>query len=255
MAGAPFDLTGRAALVTGANRGIGRAIAIGLAQAGAAVAVHEPILSEEGAGLVRALADFGVRGVHILGDFAEAGAAAAVGKAAERALGRIDILILNASIEIRQPWLEIAEPDVTTQVAIDFTAPLGLCQALVPAMAQRGFGRVLAIGSIQEARPNPQLVVYAALKAAQTNMMVNLARQYAAQGVTFNTVAPGAIETPRNAAVLADAAYRGRVEAQIPMRSLGQPEDVVGACLLLASAAGRYITGTTLFVDGGWHVG
>jgi NAD(P)-dependent dehydrogenase (short-subunit alcohol dehydrogenase family) len=254
MAGAPFDLHGRAALVTGANRGIGRAIAVGLAKAGADVAVHEPLASEEGADLVRGLADLGVRAVRALGDFAEPGAAVAAAEAAERALGRIDILILNASIEIRQPWLEIAAADVETQVAVDFQSSLSLCQVLVPAMAARGFGRVVAIGSIQEARPNPQLVVYAALKAAQTNMMVNLARQYAAQGVTFNTVAPGAIETARNAAVLADAAYRSRVEAQIPMRSLGQPEDVVGACLLLASPAGRYITGTTLFVDGGWHV-
>jgi NAD(P)-dependent dehydrogenase (short-subunit alcohol dehydrogenase family) len=85
-------------------------------------------------------------------------------------------------------------------------------------------------------------------------MILNLARQYAARGVTLNNLAPGAIATERNAAVLDDAAYRRRVEVQIPAERLGMPEDCVGACLLMCSNAGSYITGSTLFVDGGWHV-
>jgi NAD(P)-dependent dehydrogenase (short-subunit alcohol dehydrogenase family) len=96
-------------------------------------------------------------------------------------------------------------------------------------------------------------VVYAALKAAQTSMIGNLARQYAARGVTLNNLAPGAIGTERNAAVLQDADYRARVEAQIPAGRIGTPQDCVGACLLLCSDAGAYVTGSTLFVDGGWH--
>ena len=111
----------------------------------------------------------------------------------------------------------------------------------------------VAVGSIQEAKPNPRLVVYAALKSAQTNMIVNLARQYAARGVTLNNLAPGAIGTERNAAVLDDPAYRARVEEQIPAKRIGIPQDCVGACLLLCSEAGAYITGSTLFADGGWH--
>jgi glucose 1-dehydrogenase len=85
-------------------------------------------------------------------------------------------------------------------------------------------------------------------------MMINLARQYAGHGVTLNNLAPGAIGTERNAAVLDDPAYRERVEAQIPSHRIGAPRDCVGAALLLASEAGAYITGSTLFVDGGWHV-
>jgi NAD(P)-dependent dehydrogenase (short-subunit alcohol dehydrogenase family) len=103
-------------------------------------------------------------------------------------------------------------------------------------------------------KPNPRLIVYAALKAAQTNMMINLARQYAHRGITLNNIAPGAIGTERNAAVLDDPAYRDHVEAQIPSHRIGAPRDCVGATLLLCSDAGAYITGSTLFVDGGWHI-
>jgi NAD(P)-dependent dehydrogenase (short-subunit alcohol dehydrogenase family) len=169
-------------------------------------------------------------------------------------LGPVDILVLNGSTEVRQDWLDISEAAFERQVAVNLRSSLLLLQSTVPAMAERGWGRAVSIGSIQETRPNPRLLVYAALKSAQTNMMVNLARQYAARGVTLNNLALGAIATERNAAVLADCDYRSRVEAQIPLHRIGIPEDCVGACLLFCSDVGSYITGTTLFVDGGWHV-
>jgi glucose 1-dehydrogenase len=168
-------------------------------------------------------------------------------------LGPIDILVLNGSTEIRQDWLDISQAEFDRQVAVNLRSSLLLLQSALPAMAERGFGRVVSIGSIQEAKPNPRLMLYAALKSAQTSMVVNLARHYAARGVTLNHLAPGAIATERNAAVLADPEYRSRVEAQIPSRRVGVPQDCVGACLLLCSGAGAYITGSTLFVDGGWH--
>jgi NAD(P)-dependent dehydrogenase (short-subunit alcohol dehydrogenase family) len=112
---------------------------------------------------------------------------------------------------------------------------------------------VLLVGSIQSVKPNPMLTVYAALKAASVNLAKNLARQLASDGITANVMSPGAIATDRNAAVLADPAYRARVEQQIPLGRIGEPDDCVGAALLLCSDAGRYITGSELFVDGGWH--
>lgn len=234
---ASFDLSGKVALVTGSTRGIGRAIAAGLAAVGAKVAVH-------GAG----------EGADFPADLADPAAVRGLIPAVEARLGPVDILVLNASTEIRQDFADITPAEIDAQVAVNLTATTLLLQSAVPAMVARGFGRVVGIGSIQEAKPNPRLLIYAALKAAQNNMLVNLARQHAGQGVTFNTLAPGAIATDRNAAVLADPAYRARVEAQIPAARIGTPEDCVGACLLLASEAGGYITGSTLFVDGGWHV-
>jgi NAD(P)-dependent dehydrogenase (short-subunit alcohol dehydrogenase family) len=251
----PFDLSGRVALVTGSSRGIGRALALGLGGSGAGVAVHCAARVEEAEAVAQAIAASGGRATAIVADLAAPDAPQRLVDEAAKRLGPIDILVLNASIEIRREWLDIGDDDIDAQVAVNLRSVLRLLQLVVPAMAERGWGRVVSLGSIQEARPNPRLLVYAALKAAQTNMILNLARQYAAHGVTLNNVAPGAIATERNAAVLADPEYRARVEAQIPARRVGVPEDCVGACLLLCSSAGSYITGSTIFVDGGWHAG
>jgi glucose 1-dehydrogenase len=250
---APFDLSGRVALVTGSSRGIGRALALGLAGCGAAVAVHCGARKDEAEAVAATLSAGGSKSVSIAAELADASACHALVAETVARLGPIDILVLNGSTEIRQDWLEIAQAEFDRQVAVNLRSSLLLLQSTVPAMGERGWGRVVSIGSIQEAKPNPRLMLYAALKCAQTSMVVNLARQYAARGVTLNNLAPGAIATERNAAVLADPDYRSRVEAQIPSHRIGLPEDCVGACLLLCSDACAYITGTTLFVDGGWH--
>jgi glucose 1-dehydrogenase len=247
-----FDLSGRTALVTGSSRGIGRALALGLAQCGAKVAVHCATKIDEARGVAKEIAASGGSAIAVAADLNVEATCSQLLVETRTQLGAIDILVLNASMEVRRDWLEIGD-DFDAQVAVNLKSTLRLLQGAVPGMAQRGWGRVVALGTIQEVKPNPRLLVYAALKAAQTNMIVNLARQYAGQGVTFNNLAPGAIATDRNAAVLADAEYRARVEAQIPARRVGVPQDCVGACLLLCSDAGAYITGSTLFVDGGWH--
>jgi NAD(P)-dependent dehydrogenase (short-subunit alcohol dehydrogenase family) len=228
-------------------------MALGLARAGASVAVHgvEPTEVKAVAGEIAAI---GGRGVALHADIAEPLACRDLVARATQALGPVDILVVNASFEERCDWRVVDHANIARHVAANFRATVDLLQATVPAMAERGWGRVVALGSIQEVKPNPALVVYAALKAAQSNMMVNLARQYAKSGVTLNVIAPGAIATERNRAVLADPQYRARVEAQIPSGRIGTPDDCVGACLLLCSDAGSYINGQTLFVDGGWHV-
>jgi glucose 1-dehydrogenase len=249
-----FDLSGRVALVTGSSRGIGRAIALGLAEHGAAVAIHGVSRMTEAEAVAASITTAGGRAVCLQADLADAKSGPYLVAETTARLGPIDILVLNASIETRHDWLEITPDDIGAQVTVNFTASLTLLQGVVPDMAQRGWGRVVSIGSIQEAKPNPRLMVYAALKSAQSNLIVNLARQYASRGVTFNNLAPGAIATERNAAVLGDPAYSARVKAQIPAYRIGAPQDCVGACLLLCSGAASYITGSTLFVDGGWHV-
>jgi NAD(P)-dependent dehydrogenase (short-subunit alcohol dehydrogenase family) len=126
-----------------------------------------------------------------------------------------------------------------------------MIQVLAPPMQAEKWGRILSIGSVQEAKPHPDMLVYAASKAAQTNMIQNLSRMLAPDGITANNLAPGVITTDRNVDALSDSAYAEKVRSWIPAGILGSPDDCAGAALLLCSEAGRYITGQNLFVDGG----
>jgi len=241
-AGNSFDLAGRTALITGSTRGIGHALAHGLALAGAKIVTHG----------FRDLpgSDDGVP--YYPADLADASACTRLAANVIADHGPVDILILNAAADLRRPWLETTVEETDYLLAANFRSSLLLCQALMPPMMARGWGRIIAIGSIQEVHPSPHYLVYAAAKAAQTSLVRNLARQVGGSGVTVNNLAPGAIATDRNAGPLADPAYRARVEAMIPAARVGDPGDCIGACLLLASEAGSYINGASLFVDGGW---
>lgn len=248
-----FDLTGRVALVTGSSRGIGKAMALGLARTGADVAVHCVSRRKEAEAVASEIESMGRKSAVFVADLGEKGAPGRLVGSVGGVFGHIDMLVLNGSIEIRNDWVEIGESEFDNQVDTNLKSTLTLLQQTVPGMIERGWGRVVSVGSVQEAKPNPRLLIYAALKAAQTNMIINLARHLGATGVTFNNLAPGAIATERNAEVLADPAYAESVRAQIPSGRIGAPEDCVGACILLCSDAGSYITGATIFVDGGWN--
>lgn len=254
MSGVSFSLAGRTALVTGASSGIGRAIAGALAGAGAAVAVHHRAEPEDAAATLNQLAPAARPHIAIAGDLVEVGAADRLVEEAGRAFGGIDILVVNAAIEQRSDWLEVTSDNLCEHFRVNFAATVRLLQLCLPPMVERGWGRVLTIGSIQQVRPNPRSIPYAALKSAQSNLVRNLAREVAARGVTVNNLAPGAIVTPRSAEALADPAFRTLVESKIPAGRVGAPEDCAGAALLLCSDAGAYITGADLFVDGGWNI-
>jgi glucose 1-dehydrogenase len=246
-----FRLTGRTALVTGARREIGRAIALALAGAGAQLAIHHADTAEETADadtVVREIEQGGGTACAFGQDFAldDGGRRLA---AAVTAWSSVDILVLNASIELPEAYHAISRDRFDRQIAVNLRSPLELLQALVPPMGVRGWGRVVTIGSVQQVRPHPQMMVYAGTKAAQLNWAWNLARQFGGQGVTVNNLAPGAILTARNRAQMAT-----EVEAlvqRIPAGRLGRPDDLVGAALLLCSDAGAYINGVNLYVDGG----
>ncbi len=248
---ASFRLTGRTALVTGARREIGRAIALGLAGAGARLAIHHADTAEEAgdaAAVVREIQGMGRQAAPFGQDFAldDAGHLLA---ASVTAWAPIDILVLNASIELPEEFRQITREHFDRQIAVNLRTTMELLQDLVPPMAERGWGRVVTIGSVQQERPHPAMFVYSGSKAAQLNWTLSLARQFGGQGVTVNNVAPGAILTARNRQQMA---VEGEALAQrIPSGRLGRPDDLVGAAMLLCSDAGCYINGVNLFVDGG----
>lgn len=247
---AAFSVAGRVALVTGARREIGRAIALALAAQGAKVIVHHAGGEEEASDAAEVVAAIGSdQSRAVAADFSKEGEAARLAEVAGTIFGAVDILVLNASIEILEDYRTISRATFERQIMVNLASTLDLLQNLTPSMAERRWGRVLTIGSIQQDLPHPMMLVYAGAKAAQLNWVLNLARQLGPSGVTVNNLAPGAILTARNRTQLQTdgEAYISRT----PLGRVGAPDDLVGAALLLCSDAGRYITGVNLFVDGG----
>ena len=244
-----FRLDGRTALVTGARREIGRAIAEALGAVGARVAVHHLGNVEETRDADAVVAAIGGGAQAFAADFSQSGAAESLAAEVTAAFGQVDILVLNASVEILQPVGGIDRAAYDRQMEINVWSTLALLQALVPPMAVRGWGRVVTVGSVQQISPAAEMLVYAGYKALQHNWAINLARQYTAHGVTVNNLAPGIIGTARNADQI--AARGEQMRARVPAGRIGRPDDLVGAALLLCSEAGSYISGANLYVDGG----
>jgi len=247
-----FRLDGRIALVTGARREIGRAIAEGLGAVGARVAVHHADTDEEARDAASVVQAIGQGSQAFGADFSDQRAAEKLAAEVTAAFGQVDILVLNASIEILQPVGGIDRAAYERQMEINVWSTLALLQALVPPMGARGWGRVVTIGSVQQISPAAEMMVYAGYKALQHNWAINLARQFTCQGVTVNNLAPGLIATARNAEQI--AARGEQMKARVPAGRLGRPDDLVGAALLLCSDAGEYISGANVFVDGGRSV-
>ncbi len=248
-----FRLEGRVALVTGASRGIGRAIAIGLGRQGARVLLHYHRDRAAATSVAEIIQRDGGSSDLVQADLMEGDAGAHL---AEKALasGPLDILVLNAAIQERRPLDQIDRALFERHVDANLWSALQLLQAILPPMAERGWGRILSVGSVQQVRPNPNLLIYAGLKSALSTMMQSLAKAYAARGITANTLAPGLIDTDRNTDLKQDQALYRSILDCIPAGAAGNAEDCVGAALLLCSDAGRYITGVDLLVDGGMHM-
>ncbi|MET0263069.1 MAG: SDR family oxidoreductase [Rariglobus sp.] len=251
MIPASFNLAGRRALVTGSSRGIGAAIAITLAEAGADVVVHYTGNTDQAREVAAHLTAAGRRTGLVQADLSAGDGAQRTFDGAIAVLGGIDILILNASVQTKKPWTDFTRADLDEHYAVNYRASFELLQLAAPAMTDRGWGRILTIGSVQENKPHPEMLVYSSFKHAQTGLALGLAAQLAPRGVTINNLAPGVIATDRTSGALANPDYAGKVRAAIPCGFFGEPADCAGAALLLCSDAGRYITGQNLFVDGG----
>jgi NAD(P)-dependent dehydrogenase (short-subunit alcohol dehydrogenase family) len=257
-----FSMSGRRALVTGGSVSIGRSIALAFADAGADVAIHharaadvafgKPDAAEETASLIR---QRGRRCAVIEADFEKPGEARRTVQAAIGMLGGVDVLVICASIQYRTPFQSVTSEQIDQQIQINFKATIELFQAGLTPMKERGWGRAITIGSINQTTPEAELSVYAALKSAQQNLALNLARQYAPFGVTINNISPGLIATERNRWRRVDASAWAEIEkGSSPMGRAGTPDEIAGAALLMCSDAGSFITGADLQVTGGRHL-
>ncbi|MBQ8409903.1 MAG: SDR family oxidoreductase [Clostridia bacterium] len=241
-----FNLKGKKALVTGSTQGIGFAIAETLAKQGATVYVHGATSIEK----CRKASEKIAGSIPICVDLSTAEGADKL----YEAVGDVDVLVLNASIQYRKAWEEITSEEFDKQIQTNLKSSLRLIQLCAPKMKENKWGRILTIGSVQQYKPHKDMLVYATSKAAQMNMVQNLAKQLAPFGITVNNLAPGVIATPRNDAALADPDYAPKVLAGIPCGYAGESQDLAGAALLLCSDEGRYITGIDLVVDGGMRL-
>jgi 3-oxoacyl-[acyl-carrier protein] reductase len=240
-----FRLDGRVALITGASGGIGAAIARALHAQGATV-----VLSGTRVAALEALAaELGARAVVAPADLALPEAAESLIAAAEAAAGPVDILVNNAGLTRDGLALRMKDADWQAVIEVDLAAPFRLARAALKGMLRRRVGRIISISSIVGATGNAGQANYAAAKAGLVGMSKALAQEVAARGVTVNVVAPGFIETAMTD-VLPEA-QRQALAQRIPLGRLGQPDDIAGAVVYLASDAAAWVTGATLHVTGG----
>ncbi len=237
----------KTALITGASRGIGRAIAKRLAADGFRVLIHYVSSADKAKSLLKEIENAGGCGEILQADLQDLRQTEALCAKLEK----VDVLVLNASVQHRRQWQQIPMAEAITQLNCNYLSSLRLMQAVAEHMKMRRWGRIVTIGSVQQAKPHPDMLVYSASKAALENTVRSLALQLAPYGVTVNNVAPGVIATDRNEEALSDQTYAATVRASIPCSFYGQPEDCAGIVSLLCSEDGRYITGQNIFVDGG----
>jgi NAD(P)-dependent dehydrogenase (short-subunit alcohol dehydrogenase family) len=247
-----FRLDGRRALVTGGGQGLGRVIAQALVEAGADVALagRTRATCEAAAGEIAAAT--GRRALARVADVTVADDVKRLVAEVEEALGPIDILVNNAGINIRGPVEELSEADWDAVVDVNLKAPFLCSRAVGAGMRARGWGRVVNLGSILSVIALPGRAPYASAQAGVVNLTRELALEWAATGVTVNAICPGPVATEMNRQLLNDPVkYKAFVE-KIPMGRWGELHEITGAALFLASDASSFVTGSSLFVDGGW---
>ncbi|GAC1535660.1 MAG: SDR family oxidoreductase [Herpetosiphon sp.] len=245
-------LQGKNALVTGSSQGIGRAIAIRLAEEGANVVINynsNPAKAEE---VVAAVEATGSQALSLGADIGSVSAVRNLVADAVAHFGTLDILVNNAGIEKNASFWDVTEEEYDAVLNVNLKGVFFGTQAMVQhLMATKRGGKIINISSVHEELPFPHFTSYCASKGGVKMLTRNLSIELAPLGITINSIAPGAVETPINNSLLHDPAKLSRLLAQIPLGRLAKPEEVAGLAAFLASSDADYVTGTTYFVDGG----
>lgn len=245
-----FDLVGKAAVVTGASGGIGKAIAVALAAHGADVLVagRNPERTEEAAEAVRAQ---GRKAEVFFLDVANKQSNLDMAAAAKKAFGRIDILVSSTGMNIRNSVLDIGDEDWDSVLTVNLKGVLYGCQAVAPTMIEQGRGKIVIISSVSSILGHPARGAYAASKGGGIQLSKVMATEWAPHGISVNAISPAAVDTPFIAGLKKDRHRLDRELERIPMGRIAVTDDVIGAAVLFSSSAADFITGQNLVIDGG----
>jgi NAD(P)-dependent dehydrogenase (short-subunit alcohol dehydrogenase family) len=245
-----FSLKGRVALVTGASRGIGRAIAVALGEAGADVACCARSTEQVDETAV-AIQRGGTRAAGFTLDVTQPDDITRTVLDVERVLGFVDILVNNAGITLEKPTVEVTDEEWENVLATNLSAMFRLVRAVAPGMIERGHGKIINIGSMYGAIGVPRYAAYGASKAAVASLTRSLAAEWGRHGIQVNCLAPGYMNTDIPRAALADEKRKALFLSKVPARRIGEPEEAGLLAVYLASAASDFMTGQTVYLDGG----
>lgn len=245
----PFDLTGKVAIVTGGTKGLGRGMAIGLAKAGADVALVDRDPATETADIIQSL---GRKALTLSADLMSIEPIPSLVRKTIDAFGRIDILINNAGTIRRAPAIDYSEKDWDDVLAVNAKTVFFFSQAAARDMLKRKSGRIINVASLLSFQGGILVPAYSASKGAVAQVTKALANEWASQGINVNAIAPGYMATDNTKALRADAARTKAILDRIPAGRWGTPEDLADVAVFLASPASDYVNGHVLIVDGGW---
>ena len=249
-----FDLTGKVAVVTGASRGLGQYFGRALATAGADLVITSRRLEDLNA-FRDEMEELGRRVFPVALDLRDAASIRAAAAAAEAHFGKIDVLVNNAGCNVRKPALEVTWDDWNTVLDTNLRGSFFVAQAFARGMVERGYGRIINIGSVTSVFGYAGIAPYCASRGGIKQLTMALADEWGSKGVTVNCLAPGWFKTKQNAVLYENEAWVEYLQDRIPLKRPGQPNDLNGAVVFLASDASAYITGQTLLVDGGISTG
>jgi glucose 1-dehydrogenase len=247
-----MQLKDKTAIVTGASSGIGRSIALAFAREGAAVTVNYARDAEGAASTVKEIEDGGGRAVAVRADVSKPEDVKALVERAVKELGGLDIIVNNAGVEHKMPFLETPLEVWEEIIAVNLTGPWLGCQEAARQMVGQGApGRIINVSSVHEDLPMPTNSPYCAAKGGLRMLTRTIAVELAPHGITVNNVAPGAVATPMDATLEANAGQIEELLSEIPLGRMGRPEEVASLAVYLASDAASYVTGSTFVIDGG----